>query len=297
VHWTSRVAVLLAGLVLTAGCTASAGPTADPSPSLSTSAAPAFRSYVALGDSYTAGPLVPTTDVAQGCFRSSGNYPSLLAKRLTVQRFTDVSCSAATTRALTHPQHTFGDANLPPQLRALRADTDLVTLGIGGNDLDLFASLVQRCVRLRASDPTGAPCTRVESPAAWSRTTARIGRRVATSLREIHRRAPKATVVLVGYLRLTPDHGTCPGLPLAAGDYALGRSVSRSLDDALRAAARRTGSTFLDSYALSAGHDVCSAHPWVNGATPDQQRAAPYHPFAVGMRAEAAALATLLSPR
>ena len=38
--------------------------------------------YVALGDSYTAAPFVPLTDVASGCYRSSNNYPRLLAAAL-----------------------------------------------------------------------------------------------------------------------------------------------------------------------------------------------------------------------
>ena len=47
-------------------------------------------------------------------------------------------------------------------------------------------------------------------------------------------------------------------------------------------------------YAASAGHDICSAHPWVNGAVTDRTRALAYHPLAAGMRADAAAvLATL----
>ena len=32
--------------------------------------------YVALGDSYSAGPLIPTTDLAGGCARSDHNYPT-----------------------------------------------------------------------------------------------------------------------------------------------------------------------------------------------------------------------------
>ena len=287
-----RLVLLLLPLLLTTGCWAGQGAEPrDPAPS---PAGPRYTSYVALGDSYTAGPLVPTTDVAAGCFRSNGNYPSLLAQRLHVRRFRDVSCSAATTRDLTHRQHTFGAAHVPPQLRALRRSTDLVTVGIGGNDLGLFGTLVQQCTRLRSTDPAGAPCAAVKGRAAWTRTTARIGDNVAGALRAVHRRAPHATVVLVGYLRLAPDHGTCPALPLATGDYALGRYVSRSLAEAMLAAARSTGSRFLDADALSAGHDVCSAHPWVNGAVAQQQAAAPYHPFAAGMRAEATALAAML---
>ncbi|MGZ4436390.1 MAG: SGNH/GDSL hydrolase family protein [Nocardioidaceae bacterium] len=287
-------AVMTALCLLLAGCWSGQGAEVGGAPSRpASSAAPRFGSYVALGDSYTAGPLVPTTDVANGCFRSDHNYPSLLARRLGTH-LTDVSCSGATTADLTRRQHTFQQGFAPPQLRAVHRDTDLVTLGIGGNDLDLFATLVQTCTRLRATDPSGSPCTdQVGATAAAS--TRQIGDRVTRAVRAVRRKAPHATVVLVGYLRLAPDRGTCPALPLAAGDYALGRRVSRGLNAAVRSAARRTGVEFLDAYALSKGHDVCSSTPWVNGSVTDQQRAAAYHPFAAGMRAEAAALAKLLT--
>src|SRR5665811_199626 len=169
--------------------------------------APTFQTYVALGDSYTAGPFVPTTDLAGGCFRSDANYPSLVAKRLRVADFTDVSCSGASTRDMTGPQHTFQDANIPPQLRAVTADTDLVTLGIGGNDFDLFGTLVRTCTGLREVDPTGSPCAdQLASQGIDLETrTTQIGNRVARSISEVRRLAPQATIVLVGYLRLAPS--------------------------------------------------------------------------------------------
>ena len=297
-HLPRLAAALAAVALLAAGCSsgsASTGAPADPT----TTVAPSVSSgpsgsgigrYVALGDSYSAGPLIPTTDLAGGCARSDHNYPSLVAKRLDVGRFVDVTCSGATTRDLTHVQATFGDARVPPQLRAVTPGTDLVTLGIGGNDLDLFATLVGTCTRLRSSDPTGAPCARALATngpdlVAATRT---ISANVTTSLREIRRRAPKATVVLVGYLRLVPDHGTCRKLPLATGDYAEGRRISQVLDRALQQAARRTGVRYVDMYDASKGHDVCAADPWVNGGVTDRQRALAYHPFASGMRADAA---------
>ena len=53
---------------------APASPSAEPSVGTGE-----FPRYVALGDSYTAAPLVPETDRSDGCLRSSGNYPSLVA--------------------------------------------------------------------------------------------------------------------------------------------------------------------------------------------------------------------------
>ena len=98
----------------------------------------------------------------------------------------------------------------------------------------------------------------------------------------------------MGYLRLVPDSGTCRTLPLAAGDYSEGRRLSAGLDRALQQAARRTGTTFVDMYAESRGHDICSPDPWVNGAVTDRQKALAYHPFASGMRADAKAVLAAL---
>ncbi len=314
---------MVAAILLTAACSsgpsrpaASDGPRSPATPTPSTlapstsspyasTAAPSpsggsgrYRRYVALGDSYSAGPLIPTTALAGGCARSDHNYPSLVARRLGVRSLVDVTCSGATTRDLTRPQAGFGDARVPPQIEQVTRRTDLVTLGIGGNDLDLFTTLIGLCTRLRGSDPTGSPCA--ERIAArgpdLDRATGVISTRVAAVLREVRTRAPRARVLLVGYLRLVPDRGTCPALPLADGDYAEGRRISEALDRALADAARRTGVRFVDMYAASRGHDVCSASPWVNGRVTDRTKALAYHPLLAGMRADTARVLAALPP-
>ncbi len=111
------------------------------------------ESYVALGDSYTAGPgiLLQETDPL-GCFRSVHNYPHLVARtRGSVLR--DVSCSGATTEDLVSPQLVLGGPN-PSQLGALDAGVDVVTLQIGGNDIG-FGEILGRCTALL---PAGTPC-------------------------------------------------------------------------------------------------------------------------------------------
>jgi hypothetical protein len=52
---------------------------------------------------------------------------------------------------------------------------------------------------------------------------------------------------------------------------------------------------FLDVYAASRGHDVCSDDPWVNGRQTDTSRAAAFHPFPEGMAGVARALEDLLA--
>jgi lysophospholipase L1-like esterase len=266
--------VLLVVAALVAGCSSDGGqPSGSKSgggPRVVTSStkpdATRFQRYVAMGDSFSAGPLIPTTNLAGGCARSDHNYPSLIAKRLGVRTFVDVTCSGARSRDVARVQHTFGDARIPPQDDQLNPATDLVTIGIGGNDLTLFSSLVQGCTRLGRTDPTGSPCSR----------------------------SPHATVVLVGYLRLVPDSGTCAKLPLAVGDYPTGRRIGEALDQAQRRAARAAGVRFVDMYAKSRGHDICSRDPWVNGRVTDRTRALAYHPFESGMRADAAAVLRIL---
>jgi len=249
----------------------------------------AYKRYVAMGDSYSAGPLIPTTDLAGGCARSDHNYPSLVAKALDVRTFVDVSCSGATTRDVTHAQHPFPGSTVPAQLRVVTRNTDLVTIGIGGNDLNLFATLVGTCTRLRAQDPVGDPCTRSLQATGpdLDTMTITIAQHVTEVLRAIERKAPRAEVVLVSYLRLAPDSGSCPSLPLAAGDYPEGRRIQSTLNSALARAATRTSTTFVDAYAMSKGHDVCSAQPWVNGSQTKQGVALAYHPLEAGMRAVA----------
>jgi lysophospholipase L1-like esterase len=278
-------AALCTATLLACGCTD--GQQSGTSP---TGSAPAsFQRYVALGDSYSAGPLIPTTDLAGGCVRSDHDYPSLVAARLHVAHFVDVTCSAATTRELTHAQHPFVGSSIPPQIDAVTPRTDLVTLGIGGNDLGLFESLVRACSPVAGSRAAGASCRgrlRSGGPDLRAR-TATIGRRVTGALRAVRHRAPRATVLLVGYLRLVPDRGSCPALPLAPADYAVGRRTTAALNRALARAAASTGATFVDMYAASRGHDICSSDPWVNGRTTDRSKALAFHPFAAGMRADA----------
>lgn len=221
---------------------------------------------------------MPVTDLANGCFRSSANYPSLVARELGA-KLDDRSCGAA--RIVHLRTSEFPD--VPPQLTAVKPGVDVVTIGIGGNDEDVFTRLTQRCPALRSSDPRGAPCRAAMNSgdrdvllAALTRT----GTRLATAIGEVRRRAPEAQVIVVGYPQIVSAENICDRLPLARGDYAYAEKVNLALTEALRSAAQATGSTYVDVWAASQGHDVCSADPWVNGSVNDKKRAAAYHPFA-----------------
>ena len=255
--------------------------------------------YVALGDSFTAGPLVPYVDATRpACLRSTANYPAVLAAWLPAARLVDVSCSGAETADLRRPQQGFGPA-AQPQLRAVTEGTDLVTIGMGGNDFGLFGTLVGRCPALAASDPNGSPCrqafTAADGTDVLQARLPRIEARLVDAVRAVQERAPDAVVAVVGYPRLVPASGSCADLPLAAGDYVWADRVQRGLNTALASAAAAAGVAYVDTYTGSAGHDVCATEPWVNGARTLPTQALAYHPNAAGMRSTALAVLRALT--
>ncbi len=238
--------------------------------------------YVALGDSFTAGPLIPYVDARRtACLRSSANYPAVLASWLGAD-LVDASCSGADTSDLAGRQ-----------LAAVTPATDLVTVGTGGNDFGVFGSLVRRCPDLAATDPAGAPCreafTRPDGTDDLLARVRRVETRLVTALRTVAGRAPDAVVAVIGYPRIVPASGTCAALPFAAGDYRWADRVERALNTSLAAAAARAGAHYVDTYGPSRGHDACSPAAWVNGGATSPTRALAFHPYAAGMRATAAA--------
>ena len=256
-----------------------------------------YPRYVALGDSYTAAPGVPETDSADGCLRSSNNYPALVAAAMPGTTLVDVSCVGADSTSMIGVQET-GRGAMPAQFDALSEQTDLVTVGIGGNDNDLFGTLVGVCSQLRESDPTGNPCEQ--------RLTSDGGNRLTRDLRTIRGhveavvtgirdRAPKARVIVVGYPQILPPSGTCPELlPLATGDYPFGREINEGLGDAVKQAAKAADAEYVDMFRASAGHDICSDDPWVNGIVTNSQALA-FHPFAAEQQAVADRVLALTS--
>ena len=276
------------GATVRAGAPEQSAPTPDADVPTATDAG-RYARYVALGDSYTAAPLVPETDVTNGCLRSTNNYPALVAAGLPGTELVDVSCSGADSSSMVGIQQT-GDQPQPPQFDALTEDTDLVTVGIGGNDFNLFATLIGTCARLRSSDPQGAPCEERFTSGGTdqlARELREIRGHVAAIVTGIRDRAPHARVVVVGYPQILPDHGTCRSLlPLATGDYPYARRINEGLAAAVQRGAHKADA-YVDTFGPSAGHDICADDPWINGRATDPNRALAFHPFAAEQKAVA----------
>ena len=191
-----------------------------------------YGSYVAIGDSYTAGagsgPAVSGAGAA--CGQVSGSYPRLVAEELGA-RLRDASCAGAQTSNGTEQQVTSRGVRWPPQLDSLSGDTDLVTVGLGFNDGAFLVGAIVGCSTLAATDPGGAPCrernrqTRAQG-ADLTSVADRVGDHLRDLLGEVQDRAPHAEVLLVGYPQLVPASGTCPELPLAGGRLRVRQGAS-----------------------------------------------------------------------
>jgi hypothetical protein len=243
--------------------------------------------YVSLGDSYTAGPLVPDqTGSPAGCLRSTHSYPFLVAAGTGAATFTDVSCQGATTANMTHSQSVPLGTN-PPQDNALSAGTTLVTLQIAGNNIG-FSDIIIHCTTLSLTNPFGSPCKSHYTSGGTDKLLAKINataQKVAADLQRIHADAPNARVFLVGYPAILPNsgNGCWPLVPIAFGDVPYLRGVEKALNSMLASVAAANHATFVDTYTASIGHDACQAPgtKWVEGLIPTSP-AAPFHPNQLG---------------
>jgi lysophospholipase L1-like esterase len=269
----SRVARALAAAV----CVVAALTAADGAPA-GQAGGPA--KYVALGDSFAAGPGIPEP-VGGPCLRSTTNYANLVATALHVT-LTDATCSGATTaNVLTTEQ-----GPNPPQLSAVTRDTRYVTVTVGNNDIAYTRSAID----CGASGAAGTSCLGggVDTTAIATGMQHLEANLVAT-LRAVVRAAPRARVLLVAYPRVLPvGAAPCPPQnPMLPADSAYVADLGTQLQRHLVAAAKTAKVTFVDAYAPT-GHDVCSpeGHRWIEGATPESP-ALLWHPNERGMRAQA----------
>lgn len=277
----------LAALALVLGATSLAGCRDDP-PTVHSDVVVAGDSYVALGDSYTAAPGIGPQDGHDGCFRSENNYPHLVADALGVD-LVDVSCGGANTTAVTGTQTTLTGRDVRPQIDALGPATDLVTIGIGGNDFGLFSLVSRICPALAEKAPEGHPCVTAgrKSPQSVDDLLRLLRKRLVVVLHKVTTAAPHAIVLAVGYPSVIPEHGTCAALPVATGDYPLVLRVMQGLNEALESAAKETDVRYVDVYSPTLGHDICGEHPWIAGPELTEGRGAAWHPYAAEQEAVA----------
>src|SRR6478735_11398872 len=225
-----------------------------------------IEEYVALGDSWSADVVLADThglpDATYApidCAQSHTNYPKLLAKQLGITNFRDATCGSATTDDFYAPQEDLplGGTN-PAQFDRLTPTTDLVTVGIGGNDAG-FSGAATSCI---TPDPRGAHCKEKYTAGGVDQLEQRINAsepKLVAALQEIHRRSPNARVLMLDYLAGIPQTGCYPFVPISSSDMAYLYSTFRKLNAMVHRAADEGGAQFVDTYTPSLGHHVCTA--------------------------------------
>lgn len=252
-------------------------------------AAPSPLRYVALGDSYAAGPLDGPAVGPPACVRSTASYPYLVAAALHA-RLVDVACSGADSADLTtRAQH----AGLPPQVGALSPSTGLVTLTDGGNDHGLFVHALLDCAATDALDVVGvgAPCERRHG-ITFTDEVAADAVTLAHTFATVRADAPHARVYVLGYPDILAPGGRCyPEMPFTRADATYLNDLELDLNATIAHAAARAGVHYVDTYGPFRGHGSCArgSAQWINAIVPTRG-GIPVHPNAAGERALAAIL-------
>jgi hypothetical protein len=238
--------------------------------------------YVAMGDSYTSAPgVLPVEPTAPaGCGQSEVNYPHLVAKALNLS-LTDVSCGGAQTKDFEESQF----EGQPPQFNALSESTEVVSIGMGGNDGGLFGTLLQGCTETDAinREPGKAPCEAKYQEFVTATFAADKGPQEA-ALKRVKELSPHAKVFVVGYPDITPQQGGCLAFPWYPADLKWFRDKVQKVGNAsIAAGAKANGATFIETFKPSVGHDACQPvgtrwiEPLVGSLT-----GVPVHPNALG---------------
>jgi lysophospholipase L1-like esterase len=221
--------------------------------------------YVALGSSIASG--FGISKQSTDCGRSSRDYGQLVAAKYHLD-LTDASCGAAVTaNVVDTPQ-----GKHPPQISALTPDTKLVTVSVGGNDINYNGTAIV------CGDPASV-CT---SPPALDANLAKTAPALRDMVTEIKAAAPSATIVFVTYPREVPD-GNCPAMSFTDAEAAVVRDMGAKLEQVFVSFGHdEPGVVFVDPYVAPGDHTGCAptSERWTAGHVPDDGFA--YHPTALG---------------
>ncbi|HKW72471.1 MAG TPA: PKD domain-containing protein [Candidatus Dormibacteraeota bacterium] len=247
--------------------------------------------YAGLGDSFSAGdgnePYIGVS-ASDGCHRSFSAHPNIIAGDLYGgQNARFVACAGAVIRNVV-----VGKGGEASQLNALDSSVDLVTISIGGNDIE-FSKIATSCLLL------GTIC-KFQLDAATAQAIARIGNEANAGhlldpssapgsssdpiytldniYATIRARAPNARILVVGYPDLLPHSGPCITVLMNAATVDWLNSVAKFLNDTIQQEALRSGAEYVDLSNAFVGHDLCAAQSYVNFVLNPPFFETPIHP-------------------
>ena len=283
---------------------------------------PDVLTYEALGDSYSSGhgawlsgeslKTVYPTDADHDCRRSIHAWPLRFIEEYKQGLATKPTTTTVGHRACSGAKM---DDVSGTQLGNLSADTDIVTLTIGGNDVH-FATVAAACTLSEIPDQVILDSTFFGNPTICGTTVAAAEKfdhnafrdKLTSLLGSIAQKAPNAIIVQSGYPRLFSL--TDCGVPSIAGVNR--KAIDDAVDDinstvstAVTAADKARQATnpkapairFTDPNLFFEGHRICDKDPWINSPSEMalKEISGAYHPEvdghgALAQNAAAAAL-------
>lgn len=248
------------------------------------------KSYVSLGDSYSAGeglrPFKPGTESAafgpgHGCHRSKKAYPELVKfKPSSAERF--FACSGAVAYDVFHSYTSsgrFANVVVPAQSGQIENGVGLVTITMGGNDV-VFSKVVLHCflhtscMRKKFHSPPDDPKRDLRFPATqpllqWGKAAVKIVQsKVDLLYPRIKLTYPNARILVIGYPYLFPDNGApifhlndCQSIlrRFSRGERRAVRGLEDDLNEMLYKRALAAGIEFVSPAAGWDGHEPCGS--------------------------------------
>jgi lysophospholipase L1-like esterase len=249
--------------------------------------------YVALGDSFTAGqglePFEPGS-VANGCHRSDQAYPRLLSADLSTQLLLSddsfVACSGAVSDNIKDGAY--------PQMDKVRADTGLVTMTIGGNDMPV-EKYVEACITQNFTTSCAGDATNNAIAGIADNVIPEVRNALEALKSHMNTVGSNATVLVLGYPQIVSEAGTMAAegcFWYDTAEAAAMRSVTQQLNAAIEAQVTAVGGKFhfvsaTESNSPFADHELCRAtgSSFFQNYEPLAPREYTFHPNAAGQQA------------
>lgn len=231
--------------------------------------------YAALGDSVAAGlglaPASTSSSQDNRCGRSSQAYANQVASRLNLP-LTFVACSGATAGDLVTSQGISGP-NIPPQFDTAFANgvPRLMTITVGANDAH-WDDFIRACYAFNCNTDGYTTAARAA--------IAVMQAKLSFALNDLQFRSGNQppVVIITGYYNPLSSRCALQQQNITPGEITWLSNETSSLNSAIQSVAGQY-SSFVHYVPVSfAGHDICSAQPWVQGLTDP----APFHPTATG---------------
>ena len=234
--------------------------------------------YVALGDSYTSGIGAPNISISplyvdpanpQPCFQASPGYVDVLDARDDVQLTANAACAGWTAAMVPLQVQVASAAGL------LNAETDLVTITAGGNDVK-FLDVLQACLFRPLKDCK----TVVKAAEAVARTE--VFPALTDAYAAIRAKAPSAKIVVLGYPHLfSPEFGDNAFIAdEAAKVFNKGTDTLNKVIE--KAAKKSPGTVYVDVTDEFAGHGFGSPDSWFTFNPANPLDGVSFHPTATG---------------